>query len=437
LSVLEEKAGAAGPPPLRKNRAFLLLWMGAGLSMLGARVSAVAYPLLLIFDGGSVAAAGLVGFAALLPALVLQLPAGVLVDRWDRRRTMIWCDVAGLIAMTSVAVALIAGRLWLPHLMAAAFIEGSAVILYRLAERASIGNVVHPSHLMTAYSRNEARGRAAGLLGQPLGSALFTVFRWLPFGVAALTHLTALVLLLFIRVPFQAPAGPVPRRRNLRAEVGEGITWLFRHRFLRAAILLVSCSNVLFQIMSLSLIVVIKDSGGSPALLGIVAVISGTGGVVGAVCGPWFVRRLSPALVLICSFAAWAVLMSAVAFTVNPFVLGGLFGGMSFVGALLNVTAGAYQVQATPDELQGRVGSVAGLLASGANSLGPLIAGVALVRFGTFATVLGVSATMLVTAVVAALSPAVRSADRPVPLPARRRPAPVAPAADSRDTEEI
>jgi MFS family permease len=170
LSVLEEKAGAAGPPPLRKNRAFLLLWMGAGLSMLGARVSAVAYPLLLIFDGGSVAAAGLVGFAALLPALVLQLPAGVLVDRWDRRRTMIWCDVAGLIAMTSVAVALIADRLWLPHLMAAAFIEGSAVILYRLAERASIGNVVHPSHLMTAYSRNEARGRAAGLLGQPLAA---------------------------------------------------------------------------------------------------------------------------------------------------------------------------------------------------------------------------------------------------------------------------
>ncbi|GAA3945109.1 MFS transporter [Actinoplanes auranticolor] len=435
MSVLEESAEAATPPPLRKNRDFLLLWLGAGMSMLGARVSAVAYPLLLVFDGGSVAAAGVVGFAALLPTLLLQLPAGVLVDRWDRRRTMIWCDVAGLTAIGSVAIALFTGHLWVPHLMAAAFVEGSAVILYRLSERAAIRNVVHQSHLMTAYARNEARGRAAGLLGQPLGSGLFTVFRWLPFGVTALTHLIALVLLLGIRTPLQAPR--TIRQRNLRAEVVEGITWLFRQRFLRAALLLVSCSNVLFQIMSLSLIVIIKESGGSPALLGVIAVISGTVGVLGAISASWFVRRVSPAVVLISAFTAWAGLMSAVAFTANPFILGALFGGMSFAGALLNVTAGAYQVQATPDELQGRVGSVAGMLASGANSIGPLIAGVVLAHFGTFVTVLGAGITMVLTAAAAAISPAVRSADRPVPLPPRGRTGRVTPAGDSRDTEEI
>ncbi|MCX4411148.1 MFS transporter [Streptomyces sp. NBC_01764] len=170
------------PPPLRRNKNFLLLWSGAGLSQCGVRAAVSAYPLLMLWYTGSPADAGLVGSAALLPQLLLLLPAGALVDRWDRRRLMVVCDAVGLVSMGSLAAALWFGVLSVPHVMAAAFLEGGAVIFYKLAERAAVRHLVHPDHLSAALSQNEARGQAAGLLGQPSAAVLFQAFRWLPFG---------------------------------------------------------------------------------------------------------------------------------------------------------------------------------------------------------------------------------------------------------------
>lgn len=414
MSVLDKAAAADPPlpPPLRRNRNFLLLWLGAGISLLGGRVSGIAYPLLMIWQTGSAVSAGLVGFAGLLPVLLLQLPAGVLVDRWDRRKTMIWCDVVGVLAMGSVGVVVLTGTVTLPHLMAAAFVEGTAAIFYRLSERAAVRNVVHRDHLVSAMSQNEARGRAAGLIGQPLGSFFFALLRWLPFVFAAISHLVALVMLLFIRVEFQTERRAKPRR--LRTELAEGVGWLFRQRFLRAVVLLVAGTNVLFQVLSLALFLVVRQSGGSPAVIGVIGAVSGVGGIVGALGGSWFVKRLSPAAIVIGTFTVWTLLMPLVALTANAFLLGAVFAGMTLAGALMNVTAGVYQVQITPDGMQGRVGSVAALLSSGTNSLGALSAGFLLESLGTTPTVLGVGVVMLVITVVAALSPAVRSANRVV-----------------------
>ncbi|MCZ4087497.1 MFS transporter, partial [Streptomyces antarcticus] len=343
------------PPtgPLRKNRDFMLLWTGAGIALLGGRVSAVAYPLLMIWYG-TPTDAGLVGFAALLPMLLVQLPAGVIVDRWDRRRTMIVADVAGLVTMGSVGVALLMGHMWLPHLMAAAFVEGSAAIFYRLSERAAVRNVVHRDHLPAALSQNEARGRAAGMVGQPLSSTMFAFARWSPFVLAAASHVVSLLTLLLIKKKFQTERTGKPRK--LHTEIAEGVAWLLRHRFLRAAISLVAGTNVLFQVLSLSLALVVKESGGSPAVIGVIGLVSGLGGMAGALSGSAIVKRLRPGAVIVAVFGTWTLLTPVVALTSNAFVLGAVYAGIAFAGALLNVMAGVYQVLETPDGLQGRVG---------------------------------------------------------------------------------
>ncbi|KUN95715.1 MFS transporter [Streptomyces caeruleatus] len=414
MSTADGPALAAGPQrppgPLRANRDYLLLWLGAGVSVLGDRTAAIAYPLLMIWHGGSPTDAGFVAFAGLLPMLLVQLPAGVLVDRLDRRRTMIVCDVAALLALASVAVAVIGDRLWLAHVMAVAFVSGTASIFYRLSERAAVRNVVHPDHLSPALSRNEARSRAAGLLGQPLGSSLYGVARWSPFVCAALAHLAALISLLCIRRDFQSERPRTPLR--LRAEMAEGFRWLLAQRFLRAAISLVAVTNILFQVLSLALVLIVKESGGSPATIGVIGLVSGLGGIVGAVSGSQLVRRLRPGPVMISIFGVWTVLMPMVALTDEVYVLAALFAGTSFAGAVLNLLAGVYQVRMAPDEMQGRVGGVAGLLSSGAGSLGSLAGGFALSSVGARRTVLAVGVVMLATFVATALIPAVRGARR-------------------------
>jgi MFS family permease len=92
--------------PLRRNRDFNLLWGGQVLSDLGARISGLAFPLLVLAITGSPAKAGIIAFAGSLPLLLLTVPAGALVDRWDRKRVIIIADSARCIALTSIVVAL-------------------------------------------------------------------------------------------------------------------------------------------------------------------------------------------------------------------------------------------------------------------------------------------------------------------------------------------
>ncbi|WP_432140277.1 MFS transporter [Streptomyces sp. bgisy084] len=398
--------GQAGPSPLRLNRDFLLLWTGAGMSLLGLRASTAAYPLLMLWYGDSPTGAGMVGFAALLPQLVVQLHAGALVDRWDRRRLLICCDITGLLAMGAVVVMLAAGRLWLPGLMVAAFVDGAVGLFQRLAERAAVAHVVPPSQLSQALGQNEARGQAAGLLGQPAGSGLFTLGPWVPFGFAAVSHLLALGTVLFIRKDLQgersAPA------RKLRSEVVEGLRWVRRQRFMRAAVGLIAGSNLLFQILVLTLALTVKEHDGSALTVGLIGLVAGLGGVAGALAGARAAGRLRPFSVLAGSLGVWTVLMVPVPFTSDPWALGVLLAGMSFAGALMNVVAGVYQVRVTPDALQGRVTSVFALLGSGMGSAGALVGGLLLSAVGTYPTALGIAAAMALLALAAAVAPALR-----------------------------
>ncbi|HOZ60446.1 MAG TPA: MFS transporter, partial [Nakamurella multipartita] len=175
--TLEVKVGRhrrSEPTQLRHNRTYLLLWTGAGVSMLGSRMSAIAYSLVVLWATDSATSTAMVTFAALLPFLLTQLPAGVLVDRLDRRRVMIGCDI-GRVALIGVALTTVAlGHVWVPLLMVIAFCEGSLTEMYSIAERAAVFTVVPDEQLGVAVGANEARSEAAGLIGQPIGTFLFS-----------------------------------------------------------------------------------------------------------------------------------------------------------------------------------------------------------------------------------------------------------------------
>src|SRR5262245_38654169 len=150
------------PQRLGRNRDFVLLWTGQAVSMLGSRVTSIAYPFLVLSLGYTAGDAGLVGFVAALPYLLFQLPAGVLVDRVDRKRLMIVCDVIRGVALASLVVTVVLGTANLAQIAIVAFVEGAMFVVFTAAERSAIANVVEPDQLTAALSMNEARTRAAG-----------------------------------------------------------------------------------------------------------------------------------------------------------------------------------------------------------------------------------------------------------------------------------
>src|SRR5215472_4641059 len=98
-------------PSLWRNRDFLLLWGGQALSDIGGEVSLLAYPLLVLAFTHSPAQAGFVAALRAAPAIVLSLPAGALVDLWDRRRVMLACDLVRALSIISIPVAAVFGVL--------------------------------------------------------------------------------------------------------------------------------------------------------------------------------------------------------------------------------------------------------------------------------------------------------------------------------------
>jgi predicted MFS family arabinose efflux permease len=400
-------------PRLSRNRDFWLLWSGSGLSVLGSRAGAAGYALLALWHTGSGQAAGLVAFAALLPNLVVQLPAGALVDRWDRKRLMVACEVGRAVALLSVAVTAAAGWFWLPHLMAVALVETSLGLVHQLAEQGAVRHVVAPHQLGAALSRNETRFRAAGLIGGPLGTALFALTRWLPFAFAALGQLLSLLTLLLIRRDFQ-DRRKRDANRSLVREMREGVKWLLGQRFLRAAVSLVAATNVLFQVVMLAVpFALVEEEGRSPVAVGVVLAAGGIGGMLGALSAQWWIPRLYLRTVLIGGLGVWAVLVPLVAVVRQPLLMGLACGAMSYVSGLFNVVAAVYQLRITPDEILGRTAGAAGMFAYGASALGALAGGVMLDGWGSRHTVLAVAVLMAVTALAAAAVPAVRAAAHP------------------------
>src|SRR5712691_6263959 len=97
--------------PLWRNHDYLLLWLGQAISSLGTGISQFAFPLLVLALTHSFAAAGLAGALGQLPYLLFSLPAGALVDRWDRKRVMIVCTLGLALCIASIPVAILSGHL--------------------------------------------------------------------------------------------------------------------------------------------------------------------------------------------------------------------------------------------------------------------------------------------------------------------------------------
>ncbi|MFF3669661.1 MFS transporter [Microtetraspora malaysiensis] len=399
-------------PSLWRNRDFLVLWSGQIVSTLGSRVSAMAMPLLVLSITGSAADAGVVAAATSLPYLVVNLLAGTLVDRWDRRRVMLAGQLTAGAALASVCAAWWLGALTLPHLVIAAFVQGACFVFCGLAEKAALPQIVPVPLMPAAIAQNEAKTRGAGLAGPPIGGALFGIGQAVPFLASALSYLVAAFALLFVRSDLRSERAEPPG--SLWRDTTAGLRWLWGHPLIRAAVLLVAASNMIFAGLSLVLVVLAQEMGASSAETGVMMGVYGGGGLLGAIVAGRLHRRFSPRTVIIGVNWVWALLLPLIAVAPHPLLAGLIAAGTSFVGPMWNIVIGTYQMTLVPNGMLGRVGSAAMTLSWGVIPLGSLAASWLLTVLGPGGTVLVLAGGMLAVALAATASRAVRQAP---PLP--------------------
>src|SRR5690242_4245104 len=189
-------------------------------------MSQLVFPLVGYAITHSVAEAGLATTGLIVGAVALRLPAGALVDRFARSRVLIVTNAVAALVYGSLAAALLTDHLTLVHLVIAGVISGAVDAFDAAATSATVRTIVPTAQLPVAYTRLEAGERAARLIGPPAGGALYSLARGVPFLVDAVSYAATSVAVTRIRTPLPAP---VRRIQSMRADVAEGLRFVWDH----------------------------------------------------------------------------------------------------------------------------------------------------------------------------------------------------------------
>ena len=348
-------------------------WTANTVSALGTSISAISYPLLVLWSTGSTTWAGSVVAAELIGTLATTLVGGALADRVSRKAILIVAPLVQAAALGAVAALVAGGHAAVGLLLAAALVSGMAGGLAAGATNPALRRLVPKEQLGTATSQELGRDAVAGLVGAPLGGLLFSLTRWVPFAADALSFLVASAGAALVR----RPLGPDPTedRPGVLAEIAAGVRMVGQQPFLRFVVVWGSLLNMIAQGFTLLFIVLVRHRGGSPTAVGLAASVALLGAIVGAVVAPVVLRAVRARLVLV--LAAWAFVASfaAVAVVPQPWQISAVLFVAMLAMVPLNVVLESYLVRLVPDSHSGRVSAVTRFGGQALQWIGPLLAG--------------------------------------------------------------
>ncbi|AQZ61965.1 MFS transporter [[Actinomadura] parvosata subsp. kistnae] len=391
--------------PLRRNARFQLLWAGSAISQLGSELTRLAMPLLVLALTGSPGAAGIVAGARTVAFVAVQMPAGVWVDRWDRRRTLLAAQGLQALASALLTALIVTGQVRLWHFVTLAVLDGLCAAFIGPVQETAIRGIVPPGQLHAAYAQEEARTHAAGLIGPPLGGLLYGLGRAVPFVVDTLTFLAATLLYAFAKVPRRPAASPrEAERRSMRKEAAEAVAWLWRRRGLREVTAAVMVLNLLGGAFLIPLIVLVGERGGDARVTGAVLAGLGIGGLAGALLSGRVSRLLPPGKLLP---AVVAVFGAALAATALPWGAWWPMIPLVFITLStpsLNVVMNVVIARMVPEAMLGRMGAVLSMGGMALKPLGPVIGGALAAALGGAGALVVLGALLGLTAAAAVLS---------------------------------
>ena len=389
--------------PLRRNRDFVLYQSGGLLSTFGSGISGIAYPLLTLGLTHSAAKTGYVGAVAFLPLVLLSAPAGVAADRFDRRRLMIASDVAGSTALALLATAVLTGHTAYWMILAVAFVDTTAGVVYRSGSSGAMKAVVPTPQLADASSVTMARMSTVRLLAPPIGGALYDLSAGVPFLVDAVSNAFSTAALLLMRTPFQEERVP-----GARTPFREGVAYFWSIPFLRATTGMVAASNLAAAGLPIALIILAHRQNISGLTIGLFIALSGVALLLGSTLSPVLRRHFPMRAILLSEF--WMALIY-VAFLVYPnvYVLAACIALHAFWFPNTDSAMQAYSYMLIPDRLLGRAMAAATTVRAASAPLGPLLAGVLLAQTSPRVAVAVLAAPVVIAAILGTLSNSMRN----------------------------
>ncbi len=362
-------------PANTSHRYFNRLWGASGLSNLADGIGLTAAPLLAAsLTRDPLLVSGLT-IAQRLPWFIFTLISGALVDRLDRRQVMETANAWRFILLGGLAIAVLTGWATLSMLYLIYFLLGTIETLFDNAALAILPAIVEQEQLEESNGRLFATATLANeLIGPPLGSTLFALFRSTSFFSASVAY--GLSSLLIHRIP-GGYFSTVKQHQSLYLEIREGVRWFWQHRLLRALGFFAGTFNFVFGATMGVFVLFTQDVLGlSEAAYGFILASGAIGGILGSLTTKHLSDRFGSGQILLADAILSGVAFIGIGLTSQPVIVGLMFALISMSNMFGNVIIISLRQEIIPDHLLGRVASTYRLVVLGALPLGALFGGV-------------------------------------------------------------
>ncbi|MGW4407435.1 MFS transporter [Nonomuraea sp. NPDC004702] len=384
---------------------FRRFWAGQTMSQIGGRIGEFGIPVvavqLLVATSGQL---GVLTAAESLGFLLLGLPAGALVDRWSKRRTMMVSALVRAVSIALIPVAWLTGTLSIWVLYVVATVVGVCTVFFNVAYQSYVPVLVPDHEISKANARLETTAQVATSLGPSL-AGLLTRFVSVPVVLFAdaCSYLVSLLALALTRdaEPERGSREPSGARRRLLSEIGEGLAFVRTQPVIRRLVVSMVFSGMFAAVVATLIpLLVLRNLGMDAFVLGIVMTAGSVGGVAGAAVTPLLRRRVDGGRLIVagllsaslfCLLAPVAAMVAADAPGLGlALVIVSEFGLMASA-LVFNITQVSLRQVLSPRHLLGRMNATVRFFVWGTLPIGGLLAGWLGARFG-IAAAMGIGA---------------------------------------------
>jgi MFS family permease len=328
------------------------------VAQLGDGIALAAGPLLVASQTRSPTLIAAAAMVQRVPGLLLSLYAGAVADRVDRRRLVLTANLVRVVVLAVLVATIATGHISIGLLLVVLFAVGVAEVFADSGWRAVLPMVVPRADLGIANARQMSGFLVANqFVGPAIGAGLFAVGSAVPFGVQATAMLLAAGLFARVRLP---RAATVTRpEQHIGHDILDGLRWIAGHAPIRTLTLVILIFNITWGAPWGVLVYWAQERLGLDDVgFGLLTTATAVGGMASVLSYGWLESRVPLARLMRVCLTLEVLTHLALALTTVPWVamvVMVVFGAYAFVWGSLS---SAVRQRATPDELQGRVGSV-------------------------------------------------------------------------------
>ena len=381
----------------RLSASYWKLWGATTISNLGDGIVAIAYPWLASAVTRSPLLIALSAVVSRLPWLVFTLHAGVITDRFNRKRIIVAMDTLRGLLTIAIGIFVYLERESLPSLneltsltnletnytlysaiLITAFLFGLAEVLRDNCAQTLMPAVVEDKDLEKANGRMwSAESLTNSFIGPPLGSFIIAIAIFLPFFVDAVTFFLAAALIAGMKPTVKSfepetKSGPI----NFRAEIKEGFSWLWSHTLLRPMAIILGLLNGIASLSAAVYILFAQEVLNTTVFIfAVLGTAAAVGGILGGLLGPKISEKIGSGRSLAIALFVMPLGALLIGFASQWYVVWALVFFQTFAGVLWNIVTVSLRQSLIPTNLLGRVNSVYRFFAWGTIPIGTLLGG--------------------------------------------------------------